>query len=102
CRPISLPLNTGFLSPYCLRQYGLWLRLFRSRSIRLRFRAFACGNTRFLSPYFAPAQYGLLIALLPAAIRALATAISLPLNTPTLFWGISLLHPIDKVSIPQA
>ena len=45
------------LSPYCLRQYGLWLRLFRFRSIRLRScatsltlntrpcRPIACGNT---------------------------------------------------------
>ena len=28
-RPISLSLNTGSGAPYCLRQYGLLLRLFR-------------------------------------------------------------------------
>ena len=38
-RPISLSLNTGSGAPYCLRQYGLLLRLFRPLgSIRLRGR----------------------------------------------------------------
>ena len=65
CRPISLSLNTGSLSPYfAIAQYGL------------------------LSPYFAIAQYGLWVTLLPAAIRALAPAMCSfhCAHTPTLFY----------------
>ena len=66
CRPISLSLNTGSVSPYLARwaQYGLWLRLCAHcvARIRLRNRPISLSlNTGSVSPYFARwAQYGLL------------------------------------------
>ena len=74
-RPISLSLNTGSLSPYfAIAQYGLFVALFRYRSIRAQARPYCLrqyglwlrycpewGNTLRISPYFALwAQYGLL------------------------------------------
>ena len=51
-------------------------------------------NTGSGAPYFAIAQYGLRRALLPAAIRAFATAISpVGLNTPPRSPGVALCLP---------
>ena len=76
CRPISLSLNTGSYRPISLSL-----------------------NTGSLSPYFALwAQYGLWVALLPAAIRALAPAMCSfhCAHTPTLF------YPGLRCAPPQA
>ena len=71
CRPISLALNTGFLSPYFAT-----LNTGSGRPISLAL------NTGFLSPYFAGAQYGLFVALFRYAQYGLwAPAMCSPLRT---------------------
>ena len=69
--------------------------LFRYRSIRAQARPISLSlNTGSGAPYFAIAQYGLRRALLPAAIRAFATAISpVGLNTPPRSPGGALCLP---------
>ena len=73
CRPISLSLHTGSLSPYfAIAPYGL------------------------LSPYFAIAQYGLCVALSRplGSIRALCRPISpVGLNTGSCHPGVTLRSP---------
>ncbi len=83
-RPVSLPLNTGFVAPYfAVAQYGLCCALFRCRSIRALLRPISLSlNTGFVAPCFAAAQYGLCCALFRCrSIRALLRPVSLPLNT---------------------
>ena len=84
-RPIGCA-NTGFVSRFCLRQYALLCRPISPVGLNTgSVRPIGCANTGFVSPYLARwaqyglhapywlRQYGLCVALLPPAIRALVS-----------------------------
>ena len=70
-------------SPYCLRQYGLLVALFRFRSIRALGRPISLSlNTGSWSPYFAFAQYGLHLRLCARAGALARIRLRPPPQTP--------------------
>ena len=69
-----------FLSPYCLRQYGLWLALLPA-AIRALARPIACGNTGSGSGYVLVSLRAYAYAFLPGvALRYTPGCILAPLQ----------------------